>query len=54
MPQQTKVERELWAVMMNSPGKEALSLYGQATRILVARNLIKAPRVRKSKAKPDA
>jgi hypothetical protein len=34
---------------MNAPGPEANALYEQVTKILTARNIIKAPRVRKKK-----
>ncbi len=46
---QTKNSKTLWAILMNAPGTEAKELYDEATRILVSRNLIKAPRERKSK-----
>lgn len=47
MSKQTKAEKEVWAAFMNAPGPEAMALYDQATKILIARNLIKPPRVRK-------
>lgn len=49
MSKQTKAEKEVWAAFMNAPGPEAIALYDQATKILIARNIIKAPRVRKPK-----
>ena len=52
MPQQTKNERDLWAMFMNAPAAEALALLDQATKILIARNVIKAPRTRKPKGEP--
>ena len=49
MNQQSKNERDIWALFMNAPGPEAITLYEQAQKILIARNILKPPRVRKSK-----
>lgn len=45
----TKDDRDVFRVLMNAPGADALRLYSKAEEILVARNLIKAPRIRKGK-----
>lgn len=47
MPEQSKDERAVWAAFMNLPGEHALRLFEEARKILISRNLIKAPRVRK-------
>jgi hypothetical protein len=46
---QTKNEKLIWGIFLNVPGAEARTLYEQATRILVNRNIIPKPRERKSK-----
>ncbi len=56
MNEQTKNERDIWAIFMNAPGPEALNLLEQAQRILTARNVIKPkrPYVKKEKSKGSA
>lgn len=54
MDAQTKNEREVWAIFMNAPGPEAAALLEQATKILIARNVVKPKRTRAKKEKPNA
>lgn len=51
---QSKSEATIWQIFMNAPGAEAVALLQNATKILIARNVIKAPRIRNPKEKPDA
>lgn len=39
-------EQAVWRIMMNAPGAQALALLETATKICVARNLVKPPRKR--------
>jgi hypothetical protein len=54
MPEQTKNEKLIWALFMNSPSEECLTLLEQAHRILIARNVIKAKRQYTKKEKANA
>ncbi len=54
MPEQTKNEKEIWAIFMNAPAAEALQLLEQAQRILIARNVIKGKRQYTKKEKANA
>lgn len=51
---QSSNERYIWSIFMNTPAVEALELLGQAENILIARNVIKPKRERKSKARPGS
>lgn len=42
-------ERTVWQIFFNAPGPEAVALLAEATKILIARNLIKPKRERAKK-----
>ncbi len=54
MEKQSKNERLIWEVFMNAPAAECLKLLADAQKLLTARNIIKAPRVRKPATKAEA
>ncbi len=46
-------EETCWKLFMNVPGPQAVALLETATKILVARNIIKPPRKREAKPKGE-
>jgi len=42
----------LFGYFMNTPGPQAVAFYELATKVMVARNLVKRPRERKEVPKP--
>ncbi len=53
LKKQSSNERYIWAIFMNAPAAECLDLYGQAQKLLVARNIIKLPRARQKKTQAE-